>query len=47
MAGVLVAMYVIDLIGRLSPDVSGIRYASVFKYYGNAVEDGLDPIAFC
>jgi hypothetical protein len=27
--------------------VSGIRYASVFKYYGNAVEDGLDPIAFC
>jgi len=19
----------------------------VFKYYGNAVEDGLDPIAFC
>lgn len=46
-AGVLVTMYVIDLIGRLSPDVSGIRYVSVFKYYGNAVEDGLDPIAFC
>ena len=46
-AGVLVTMYVIDLIGRLSPDVSGIRYLSVFKYYGNAVEEGLDPIAFC
>ena len=30
----------------LSPGVSGIRYASVFKYYGNAVEDGLDPIRF-
>jgi ABC-2 type transport system permease protein len=46
-AGVLVAMYVIDLIGRLDPDLSGIRYVSVFKYYGNAIEDGIDPLAFC
>jgi beta-exotoxin I transport system permease protein len=46
-AGVLVAMYVIDLIGRLDPGLSGIRYASVFKYYGNAIEDGIDPVAFC
>jgi ABC-2 type transport system permease protein len=45
-AGVLVTMYVIDLIGRLDPSVSGIRYASVFKYYGNAIEDGIDPLAF-
>ncbi|HEY7255733.1 MAG TPA: ABC transporter permease subunit [Solirubrobacterales bacterium] len=45
-AGVLVTMYVIDLIGRLDPDLSGIRYASVFKYYGNAIEDGIDPVAF-
>jgi ABC-2 type transport system permease protein len=45
-AGVLVTMYVIDLIGKLDPDVSGIRYASVFKYYGNAIEDGIDPVAF-
>jgi ABC-2 type transport system permease protein len=45
-AGVLVTMYVIDLIGRLDPDLSGIRYASVFKYYGNAIEDGIDPLAF-
>jgi len=45
-AGVLVTMYVIDLVGRLDPDLSGIRYASVFKYYGNAIEDGIDPIAF-
>jgi hypothetical protein len=21
-------------------------YASVFKYYGNAIEDGIEPIAF-
>lgn len=46
-AGLLVSMYVIDLIGRLDPDLSGIRYVSVFKYYGNAIEDGIDPLAFC
>ncbi len=45
-AGVLVSMYVIDLIGRLDTGVSGIRYVSVFKYYGNAIEDGIDPLAF-
>jgi beta-exotoxin I transport system permease protein len=45
-AGVLVAMYVADLIGRLDPSVSGIRYASVFRYYGKAIEDGIDPLAF-
>jgi ABC-2 type transport system permease protein len=45
-AGVLVTMYVIDLIGRLDPSLSGIRYASVFKYYGNAIEDGIEPLAF-
>jgi hypothetical protein len=39
-AGVLVAMYVIDLVGRLDPDLSGVRYLSVFKYYGNAIEKG-------
>jgi len=46
-AGVLVTMYVIDLVGRLDPDLSGIRYLSVFRYYGNAIEDGIDPPAFC
>lgn len=45
-AGVLVTMYVIDLIGRLDPDLSGIRYLSVFRYYGNAIEDGIEPLAF-
>jgi ABC-2 type transport system permease protein len=45
-AGVLVSMYVIDLIGRLDSGLSGIRYLSVFKYYGNAIEDGIDPLAF-
>lgn len=45
-AGVLVTMYVVDLIGRLDPGLSGIRYASVFRYYGNAIEDGIDPLSF-
>lgn len=46
-AGVLVAMYVVDLIGKLDPSLADVRYASVFKYYGNAIEDGLEPLAFC
>lgn len=45
-AGALVAMYVLDLVGRLDPGLSGVRYLSVFKYYGNAIEEGIDPLAF-
>jgi ABC-2 type transport system permease protein len=45
-AGVLVAMYVIDLAGRLDTGLDWIRYASVFRYYGNAVQDGIDPVSF-
>jgi len=39
-------MYVVDLIGRLDASLDWIRYASVFKYYGNAIEDGIDPLGF-
>jgi beta-exotoxin I transport system permease protein len=46
MAGVLVGMYVLDLVGRLDPSLDGVRYASVFRYYGNAIEDGIDPLSF-
>jgi len=46
-AGVLVAMYVIDLVGRLDPGLDWVRYVSVFRYYGNAIEDGIEPLAFC
>jgi ABC-2 type transport system permease protein len=45
-AGVLVGMYVLDLVGRLDPGLSEVRYLSVFRYYGNAIEDGIDPVAF-
>lgn len=44
--GVLVGMYVVDLLGRLSPDIEWVRYGSVFRYYGSAVENGIDPVAF-
>ena len=45
-AGVLVGMYVLDLVGRLDPDLDSVRYLSVFRYYGNAIEDGIEPRAF-
>jgi ABC-2 type transport system permease protein len=45
-AGVLVAMYVADLAGRLDTSLDWIRYGSVFRYYGKAIEDGIDPVSF-
>ena len=45
-AGVLVGMYVADLVGRLDPGLDAVRYASVFRYYGNAIENGIDPLSF-
>jgi ABC-2 type transport system permease protein len=45
-AGVLVAMYVADLVGRLDTSLGWIRYGSVFRYYGKAIEDGIDPVSF-
>ncbi|HEX6153028.1 MAG TPA: ABC transporter permease subunit [Solirubrobacterales bacterium] len=45
-AGVLVGMYVIDLVGKLDPGLDWLRHASVFRYYGNAIEDGIEPFAF-
>ncbi|MCB0827393.1 MAG: ABC transporter permease subunit [Solirubrobacterales bacterium] len=45
-AGLLVLMYVVDVIGRLAPDLDFLRYGSVFRYYGMAIEDGIDPASF-
>ena len=44
--GVLVAMYVIDLVGKLADPVEFLRHLSLFKYYGMAIRDGIDPLAF-
>jgi beta-exotoxin I transport system permease protein len=43
---VLVAMYVIDLVGKLADPVEFLRHLSLFKYYGMAIRDGIDPLAF-
>lgn len=40
--GTLVAMYVADLAGKLSSDVEWLRGLSAFRYYGSAIQDGLD-----
>ena len=45
-AGVLVAMYIADLVGRLDTGLDWIRYGSVFRYYGAAIESGIEPVAF-
>jgi ABC-2 type transport system permease protein len=46
LAGVLVGMYVLDLVGRLDPSLDAARYASVFRYYGKAIENGIDLVSF-
>jgi ABC-2 type transport system permease protein len=41
-AGALVAMYVLDVAGKLAPSVDGLRTVSAFRYYGSAIQNGLD-----
>lgn len=41
-SAVLVAMYAIDLVGKLAPAVDSLRTISAFRYYGSAVHNGLD-----
>ena len=44
--GTLGAMYVVDLVGKLADPMEPLRVVSAFKYYGSAVRDGIDPLAF-
>jgi beta-exotoxin I transport system permease protein len=44
--GTLAAMYVLDLVGKLADPIEPLRAVSAFKYYGSAVQDGIDPLAF-
>jgi ABC-2 type transport system permease protein len=44
--GALVGMYVIDLIGKIAPSLGGVRWASAFRYYGSALQNGLDVAGF-
>ena len=44
--GLIVAMYVLDLAGRLAHGLAPIRWISAFKYYGSPMRDGIDPPSF-
>ena len=44
--GVLVAMYFVEVLGRLSDTVARFDELSAFHYYGSAIENGIDPGAF-
>ena len=41
-AGTLVAMYVLDLAGKLSDSVEPLRAVSAFRYYGSVVQNDFD-----
>ncbi|WP_028063911.1 ABC transporter permease subunit [Solirubrobacter soli] len=46
-AGTLIGMYVLDLVGKLASPLDPMRAVSAFKYYGSAIQNGIDPVAFC
>jgi ABC-2 type transport system permease protein len=41
-AGLLGAMYLLDVLGKLAPAVAELRWLSAFRYYGTPLTDGLD-----
>jgi ABC-2 type transport system permease protein len=44
--GTLVAMYALDLAGRLAHALDPLRWVSAFHYYGAPMQDGIDPASF-
>lgn len=44
--GTLVAMYALDLAGRLAHALDPLRWFSAFRYYGSPLTDGIDPASF-
>ena len=44
--GILVAMYTLDVAGRLASGLEAIRWISAFRYYGAPMRDGIDPASF-
>lgn len=45
-AGALVAMYVFDVVGRMSDAAEPLRWLSAFRLYGAGLVDGFDAIGF-
>ena len=44
--GALVGMYFLEVLGKLSDTVAKADGLSAFHYYGSAIENGIDPVAF-
>jgi ABC-2 type transport system permease protein len=40
-AAVVFLMYLINVIGKLAPSVSGVRFMSAHHYYGTAITEGI------
>lgn len=34
-------MYLIDIVGKISPALENLRYVSAFRYYGDAIQEGV------
>jgi ABC-2 type transport system permease protein len=45
-AGLLGAMYLLDVLGKLADALSSLRWLSAFRYYGAPLQDGLDVAGF-
>lgn len=43
---VLLGMYLVDVLGKVSKDLEELRDYSVFYYYGSAIRDGIDWMNF-
>ncbi len=44
--GVLGAMYLFDVVGKLSDPAAPLRWLSAFRYYGTPLQTGLDVTGF-
>jgi ABC-2 type transport system permease protein len=45
-AGLLVAMYLLDVLGKLADAAHALRWLSAFRYYGAPLTDGLGVVGF-
>jgi ABC-2 type transport system permease protein len=45
-AGLLGAMYLLDVLGKLADTLGSLRWLSAFRYYGAPLQDGLDVAGF-
>ncbi len=39
---VVFLMYLIDILGKIMPEIANLRWLSMFRFYGSALMDGLD-----